>query len=61
MALVVIPFAGLKPLTHGVDLEACVLDCPVPSPALLQAAAFICELPECISYGVWPYMTQDWW
>lgn len=27
MALVVIPFAGFKPLAHGVDIEACVPDC----------------------------------
>lgn len=53
MAFVVIPFAGLKPLTHGENVEVGMPDCPCPCPAILQAPSFVAKFFECVSYGVW--------
>ena len=59
MAFVVIPFAGLKPLAHGIDIEAGVPDCPSPCPAVLQFPSFLCVVFECITDGVRACTRQD--
>lgn len=55
MALVVIPQAGLKPLTHGINLESGVIHHPPTGPGMLQGSNFMCEAFKCIPYGIGSY------
>ena len=61
MALVVIPFARLKPLPHWVYVEACVSDYPVSSPTILQPTIFLAELSESIPESVRTCRVQLAW
>ena len=52
MAAVVVPHAGLKPLTQWIDLKPSVVYNPPPSPGIVQGSHFMREAFECIPYGV---------